>query len=125
MPSQMPAGKTLLALNSRLEEWAEEHPNVIVVPTSKMIQAIRGNEAFIGGRQQWPEGSRARFLQRDQLHPTLEGLIVLMQEAGDKMADSSLELDSTDFDFDLDRVQARLLDRKKAARTSPMDGDDG
>jgi pimeloyl-ACP methyl ester carboxylesterase len=74
MATQMPAPETLVLLNARLEAWAEERGDVVVLPLADIVASMQGGEAFEIGRHGWPPGSTRRLLHLDGLHPTLEGL---------------------------------------------------
>ncbi|MEE2907727.1 MAG: hypothetical protein VX527_07825 [Planctomycetota bacterium] len=111
--SQVPSPTTLKALNDRVKAWASARPNVTVIEMSTLLQDMRSDQVFKAGRQQFPKGAKSRFMQRDNLHPTLEGLIVLVQETSDHLATGSDEIDHAQFDFKLEAVRDRLYESRK------------
>ena len=117
--SQMPSAKTLLAMNERLREWASDRENVSVIPMSDMVESMRSNQPFNAGQQEWPAGSRRKFMQNDNLHPTLDGLIILVQESMVKAIELNQDLTSEDFDFNLDSVRVRIYERNRPDGTIP------
>ena len=117
--SQMPAPETLKALNRRLREWAGTHPNVTIVPVAGMIESMKMKRPFMAGRQQWPRDSHERFIQRDNLHPTLDGLIVFTQESLSGLVEADPLIEEDEFDFDLESVRNRIYERNRPEGTSP------
>lgn len=117
--SQMPAPETLKALNTRLREWAGTHPNVTIVPVAGMIESMKMNSPFMAGRQQWVQDSHERFIQRDNLHPTLDGLIVFTQESMSRLVEADPMIEKDDFDFDIESVRNRIYERNRPEGTSP------
>ena len=117
--SQMPAPETLDALNGRLHEWASQHPNVIIVSLAAMIDSMKADKPFEAGRQQWPAGCRTQFIQRDNLHPTLDGLIILTQESMATMLDQETAVDEHLVDFKLESVRNRIYENNQPEGTAP------
>ena len=111
--SQIPSSGTLKAMNARLKEWASDRPDVHVLSMSNLLSNMRSNETFNVGRQEWPAGSKSRFMQNDNLHPTLDGLIVLVQESGDLIATHLEDVELEYFDFDLFEVRDRLYEERR------------
>ncbi len=112
---QMPDAATLDALSRRVREWAGERPRVIVLPLAEIVRALAEDRALTFGRQAWPEGSAQRLLQRDRLHPTLDGLCGIAQLVADELVRRGLAAEQA-FDFDVERVIAGL--REAAAATA-------
>jgi|SRR5689334_4563508 len=69
----VPDPATLAKLNERLGVWAKEHANVIVVPVSKLMGALLSGDEMRVGPNLWKKGTVSALLQKDGLHPTLEG----------------------------------------------------
>ena len=111
--NQVPSPDTLVALNERLKTWASKRPNVHVLEMSKLLDNMRSDASFEIGRQEWPTGSKSRFMQNDNLHPTLDGLIVLVQESGTLLSDHHEDVDLSNFDFDLIQVRDRLYETRR------------
>lgn len=122
--SQVPSPATLKVLNERVKAWASDRPNVTVIEMSELLQDMRSDDVFKAGRQQFPKGAKSRFMQRDNLHPTLEGLIILVQETSDHLATGSKEIDHTQFDFTLEAVRDRLYEsrRPEGLKSKPYTG---
>ncbi|MCH2154013.1 MAG: hypothetical protein MK089_11800, partial [Phycisphaerales bacterium] len=99
--------ETLDMLNARLNSWAAEHPNVIILPLDKLMEHLRSNDAFEAGNQDWPAGSKSRFMQEDNLHPRLEGLIILLQQAAIEFTRRHPDV-SWPIELDLDRNHHKI-----------------
>jgi hypothetical protein len=110
-PQQMPARETLDRLNARLREWCKAHPRVIVAPLAKIVEQMGEDKGFAIGSRQWPAGCAASVLQRDELHPTVEGLIALAHLVADVLAQHGLAEDDGNFESDPAKVLALLRQR--------------
>jgi hypothetical protein len=117
--SKMPSPATLKALNARVQQWASKRPNVIVVEMSKLVKDMRSDQVFKMGRQEWPRGSKSQFMQQDNLHPTLDGLIVLIQEASDQLAAHHDDIEIVEFDFNVKAVRDRLYEARRPEGMTP------
>ena len=78
---QMPSAAALKAMNERIHAWAQDRPLVRSFPLAKLIDQMRGGEALTIGTVQWSAEEAQQTLQWDRLHPSVDGLIVLAQQA--------------------------------------------
>lgn len=80
--SQMPDIETIKAVNERIRAWAQERPDVGVLPLFGLINTLRSGEAFQIGKHQWhPSEQGFELILSDRLHPSLAGLVALLQAA--------------------------------------------
>jgi len=77
LPVQMPEQATLARLNARVAAWAAERPHVRLVPLARLLGTLARGEALRVGALEYAAGETSALLQRDELHPTREGLIAL------------------------------------------------
>ncbi|HVQ25080.1 MAG TPA: hypothetical protein VMV01_07880, partial [Planctomycetota bacterium] len=77
--AQMPELSTLPLLSKRVREWAAGRERVLVLPISELAAKLASGKEIQVGKYTFPAGTR--LLQRDQLHPTLEGLVAASQLA--------------------------------------------
>jgi len=77
--SQVPRPDALAALNARIRAWADERPRARVFPLSEVIEKLGKGEPFFIGEHEWDARMLDLVLQRDQLHPTIDGQIALVQ----------------------------------------------
>ncbi|MBG79619.1 MAG: hypothetical protein CMJ39_02770 [Phycisphaerae bacterium] len=124
-PNQIPNPETLKMLNARVNEWAAEHPNVILLPLHRLMEHLRSNDAFEAGKQNWPAGSKSRFMQNDNLHPRLEGLIVLLQEAAMAYQDRHPE-HAWPMELNLEHNRQKIYEahRPEGCTSAPYEHDD-
>jgi len=106
-PAQMPAQETLVALSARVHAWAAERERVIVLPLAELVTALRSDEPVRMGRHEWPAGSTDRLLQRDRLHPTLEGMLGVTLAVDELLVRAKLAREE-DFRFDLPALLTEL-----------------
>ncbi|MDG2199636.1 MAG: hypothetical protein P8K80_00440 [Phycisphaerales bacterium] len=77
--NRIPPEKVLEKINGRIATWAESHPNVIMVDFGQFVQAAyTGTPTEIMGRM-YSREEMDELIQEDGLHPTAQGLVVLMQ----------------------------------------------
>ena len=80
--AQVPEKATMLAANRRIREWAESRPRTAVVPLFELNERLASGEAFTVGGTTWDPATEAfELILPDRLHPTLEGLVALLQSA--------------------------------------------
>lgn len=84
-PEQMPAPKTLAALNKRVGDWAATRTNVVVLPLAEWMAQIRHGRTIRIGAHEFGKEAAAEWLQKDQLHPTSEGLIALAMLVNERL----------------------------------------
>lgn len=86
--SQVPKPENLAKLNQRLLEWVDDFDHVHLVPMTQFLDDLRAGKAVATKHFAWPKNSESRLLQRDHLHPTVEGmgaLSLLVLEALDQL----------------------------------------
>ncbi|MFM7260561.1 MAG: hypothetical protein ACKO3W_08155 [bacterium] len=71
---QMPSPDTLAKANERFLAWAKERTNVRVVPLAHMQRQLMEEGALEIGADRLVATKNAPLLQRDELHPTPQGL---------------------------------------------------
>jgi len=73
----IPPAESLAQMNKAIYAWAKERKNVVVVPLAEMLRKIIVDEPISVGGVTFEKGSKARLLQQDNLHTTLEGTCAL------------------------------------------------
>jgi hypothetical protein len=109
----LPRPETLAALNDALRAWATGRANVIVLPLAELAAQRRADQGFAIGAWKWPAGCAGELVQKDQLHPSLDGLIVLAQLVIDRLAALGLVAPAA---FRLEREELTGLLREDALR---------
>lgn len=114
--AQVPAPETLEKLNRRVRAWATEKPQRIVVKVSEMMRRLRANEEFALRRNTWFQGSLEFLLQKDRLHPTLQGSIALWILALDELVRAEPSIPESAFLWDAKQIWRAVYNSKEAER---------
>ncbi len=117
-PDQIPDVETLARLNARLAEWAKSHRNVHVVPLSRLVADIRDGREMRLRDNVWPAGSAGALIDRDLLHPTLDGTISVVLHALDQLTREDENFREEAFIWSKDEVRVRVLEAKKEERAA-------
>lgn len=109
LPSQaIPTPETLGKLNERLRAWAKDHPNVVLVPVSKLMGALLAGDELRVGPNIWPKGTVGTLLQDDGLHPTLEGTTGLWLFATQRLLEARTDLPASALESKAGTIAAKL-----------------
>lgn len=76
---QVPSANVRASLNQRIHAWAEARPRVRIFPLAAITEQLRASKPFSIGSHTWKGDALSGLLQRDQLHPTIDGQIAMMQ----------------------------------------------
>ena len=126
--SMVPDPACLAQLNRRLAAWAKPHPNVAILPLSNVMQATLADRPVLAQGREWSKATLGTLLQRDRLHPTLAGTMVVLATALDQAdrltagrAGVTVPLDPQ---MVRDRLKARLLAMHATATVPDDAGED-
>ena len=104
-PEAIPTRDVLDKLDARILEWSKAHKNVVLVPVRQMFQRLNSGEDFTLHGNKFDKDARARLMQKDGLHTTLEGTAALWILAVDAwLATKPAGLDEKAFVLDLERL---------------------
>lgn len=106
--SQLPELETLAALNKRVREWAKDRPNVTVVSLSTLVGSMQAGEEVRIGEQVWTAEDVATVIQDDQLHPTLDGLVLMAQRTVADLIAARDDVTTDAFQLQRAKVVARV-----------------
>lgn len=76
-PQAIPARDVLDALQQHVRDWAKAHTNVVLVPVRDMLAKMNAGEPIDVRGNHYDKGARAKLMQEDGLHTTLEGTSAL------------------------------------------------
>ena len=134
---QVPSVETLARLNARLRAWAEAKPRVKIFPLAERTRIALEDRGPPNSREEPAESSEEGvapkqpplppLLQRDRLHPTFEGLVLIAEAAlrtmkgvaGIEPLIEALDVAAAEEAELAERIRARLLEaeaRPAAAR---------
>lgn len=107
---QLPRPATLKKLNERLRAWAKEHDNVVVAPLAELVESMKAGKEVRIGKEVWPAKTMKDVIQPDQLHPTVDGLVLMAQLALHEVDEASDAIDVDDFVFERAQALQRVSD---------------
>ena len=106
---QVPTTDVLATLNARIHEWAAKRPRVRIFPLGEITATMRAGKPFSIGAHTWDGEAIKDLLQRDQLHPTINGQIAMMQVLEEMIAlDPEFSVRGPKLDADHDRMKVRI-----------------
>lgn len=124
MRSQVPDEATRVLMNRRIHEWAAGRDRVELFPLSDLHAQLGGEAPIEIGGQVLPESERRNMLQRDELHPTLGGLIAILAQLDSEIRETPELADrvpplEVDFETLRHRVEGDGRDEPSAASSKP------
>lgn len=106
---QVPSAEVRASLNERIHAWAAERPRVRLFPLATITEQLREGKPFSIGSHTWSGDALAGLLQRDQLHPTIDGQIAMMQVLQELFAnDPEFSVRGPRLDADHARMRTRI-----------------
>jgi hypothetical protein len=119
-PQQIPAAAALAELNARIAEWAKTQPNVVLFPLGEHATKLRaGKELLLRGNIVFPSELPDLF-QRDLLHPTAMGTIVVWIAGIDALVRARKDVPATWFEWDRQQIYRRLYALKEPERKAEL-----
>ncbi len=110
--NQVPDRATLEAVNARITAWVASRPSVRLMQLRTLLASLKtGGTIEVAGRV-WDPAQLGSLLQRDQLHPTFPGTLILA--AG--LIDLARTYDTSSpppFAFEVEPVATRARDNKQ------------
>ena len=79
-PSQVPDAEARARLNERILAWTEKHPQVEIFSLDRLQRQLDSDEPIVVAGKTLDERERRWMLQPDRLHPTVGGLVVMVDE---------------------------------------------
>ena len=134
---QVPSVETLARLNARLLAWAEAKPHVRIFPLAERTRIALEDRGPPKSREEPTESSEEGvaqkqsrlppLLQRDRLHPTFEGLVLIAEAAlramegvpGMEPLIEALDVPAADESDLAERIRARLLEAEARPAAAP------
>lgn len=113
--SQVPGPRTLEKLNARIQTWVDERPRAHLFPLAELMEQLKTGTPFSIGDQAWSSEDLKKVLQRDRLHPTIEGQVALIQQLDEVFEQT--ELIEIRPELETDRV---ILLEKIGQQAKPM-----
>ena len=119
MARQVPAVESIRKMNEKIEAWAAGRKHVTLISLDAIVASAAKGEAVKLGPNEWPKGDHGRLIQKDRLHPTVEGMCGIAAMALDALADATksvkkgiLDLDARAVDGPAGTGHHRALERR-------------
>ncbi len=119
-PSSIPPAEAIASMNKRIYSWAKEHKNVVIVPMGEMLRKVIVDEEFTVAGTTFGKGSKARLMQADNLHTTLEGTCGLWAIAVEAWRAADPTLPAEAFLIDIPALAKKT--EEAAANAAPAKG---
>jgi len=117
----IPSAEALARMNKRIYAWAKERKNVVVVvPMAEMLRKLIVDEPFTVGGTAYEKGSKARLLQSDNLHTTVEGTCALWVLAAEAWSQADASVPSDAFLLDIPALAKKAEELSQSA--TPVKG---
>lgn len=112
---QVPPSELLAEFNRRLESWAAERSNVVLLRLAPTVaDAMNGRPATLGGHTFDASASRA-LLTNSGLHTSIDGQVCLGLECLDRLRASGKVPRTSSWTTDIEQIKRRLTEAKLAA----------
>lgn len=111
--AMVPSTATLKVLNEHIAAFAKEHKNVVLVPLADMTAKLQSDAEVVARDNTWPKGSIDTLMQKDRLHPTLEGTCAVWVVALDTWLNAQKDVPATAFELDVKKLVANVKGEKK------------
>ena len=108
--SQMPEKLTLQKLNVRVNAWIAEKPDErLLFPLSDLVADMQSGRTIHAAGHEWTTEDGTSLIQADQLHPTVDGLIAMVQRLVDMLHASDLGVTRDAFEVDPAAIKDRMV----------------
>jgi hypothetical protein len=107
-PAMVPEPECLERLNARIRTWVTERPSVALLDLSDVVRRTLEGKPVSACNRDWCEADLGPLMQKDRLHPTLNGMLAVVAaalECADRRTEGAT---SQGFDLDPARVRRRL-----------------
>jgi len=115
IPEQVPEPETLRKLNERVRQWASGRKKVVVMPLAELVGRMHSRRGIEIHGNRWAGEQSDGLVQRDQLHPTLDGAIALWLGALDAFVTVNPDVPPSVFHWDVRVIRRRIQECKAPA----------
>ncbi len=121
--SQKPSDEELLGLNAAIVAWANQHPNVLIVPFAERLAKVRQENGAQVGTQTYTEKDLPKLMLSDRLHPSTQGsalIAALCLETLHGAKDGAKFVQADPKLLDPRAIANQLIAARKAAAAKPV-----
>lgn len=110
-------------LNERIRAWSAERPNVALLDLREVVRRSLSKQPIRACNRDWCETDLGPLMQKDRLHPTLNGMLAVVASALQAADTKTGGACSTAFELDPQVVRNRLarLARNASPAAAPPD----
>jgi len=122
--AMVPDADCLRRLNEQLRTWAGRYPNIALLDLAALVRNVIDGKPVRACNRDWCETDLGPLLQRDRLHPTLNGTLAVVAaalDAADRRTDGAA---SRAFDLNPATIRERVS-KQAAQRTDGTPARDG
>lgn len=106
--AMVPDADCLTRLNARIHTWVSTRPNVALLELREVVRRTVAGEPIRACNRDWCATDLGPLLQKDGLHPTLNGSLAVVATALQTADTKTAGTTSRSFDLDPARVRSRL-----------------
>lgn len=117
--TMVPDAECLARLNARIHAWAAERRNVALLELREVVRRALAKEPIRACSRDWCEADLGPLLQKDRLHPTLNGSLAVVAAALQAADAKTAGAVSRAFDLDPAKVRQRLGQRANRSSEAP------
>jgi hypothetical protein len=108
--AMVPPVECLDQLNERVRAWARTRSNVAIAPMSELVRCTLARDPVTACGRVWSEARLGPLMQRDRLHPTLTGTMVVLAVALDQAQRVTGQPVTKRFDLNPAALRRKLLE---------------
>ncbi|MCE9619912.1 MAG: hypothetical protein K8R92_08380 [Planctomycetes bacterium] len=105
----VPSVECLAALNKRVAEWAQDKPNVCLLPLSQLTTDLAAKKPIKAAGREWTIEKLGPMLQKDRLHPTFAGTVTVLAVALDALDRLTANAALANFEIDPAVLRERFV----------------
>ncbi|MBM4007864.1 MAG: hypothetical protein FJ292_09995 [Planctomycetes bacterium] len=106
--AMVPDPECLARLNTRIRSWCADRPTVMLVDLYDLVRRVLDGKPVRACNRDWCETDLGPLLQRDRLHPTLNGTMAVVAAALEAADRGTGGAASKAFDLDPSTIRARI-----------------
>lgn len=106
--AMVPDADCLRRLNEQLRAWAGKYPNIALLDLAELVRKVLDKKPVRACNREWCEADLGPLLQRDRLHPTLNGTLAVVAAALEAADRGTGGAASKAFDLDPTTIRARI-----------------
>jgi hypothetical protein len=125
-PKRAPSPEGLKTIGAHVEQWSAAHKNVVITPFAAWMHAVTTEEPFTIRDTTWFKSWISELVQKDRVHPRLQGTISLWLASADALCnvrgtEFAGRTDPAKIDWDPRSIYQKVYASKEAERQVVID----